>query len=100
MNNLYTKEKYLEIKFCPQHPSIFGILSNRDIQIFRIESQFDFQDEPVLSLVQIVEISQVTTFEWQKQVMAQQKPTLHTLLILAAHKNGKVSLINVQLNLS
>ena len=67
-------EKFQDIKFSKLNPTTLGVLSNRDIQVFSFENQIDsnlFTNRrtesklnSVLKLKQIIEIGQVTTFEW------------------------------------
>lgn len=59
MNKLYHAEKFWDIKSSPLNQNLMGVLSNRDIQIFRFEhDQYKLQQK--------IDIGKVTTFEWQK----------------------------------
>ena len=84
MNKLYHAEKFWDIKSSPLNQNLMGVLSNRDIQIFRFEhDQYKLQQK--------IDIGKVTTFEWQKCASKNQHGQQY---LLAAHQNGKISLIN------
>ena len=89
MDKFYSTQKYQDIKFSPLNQNVLGVFSNRDIQTYRVDSV-------PAKLRQVVEIGQVTTFEWQKCQMkhAMYNQCLRNQYILAAHQNGKISLIN------
>ena len=87
MDQIY--KKYQDIKFSSLNQNTLGVLSNRDIQIYKL----DTAGSERLALQQIVEIGQVTTFEWQKCLSKNQ----HSQYILAAHQNGKISLLNTSI---
>ena len=64
MDNFYStakSQKYQDMKFSTLDPNMLGVVSNRDIQTYRLES-----DSTPAKLKQVVEIGQITTFEWQK----------------------------------
>lgn len=81
-----TPIKHQDLKFSHIHPSTLGVLSNRDIQIFRLESG-------QLRLHEIADIGQITTFEWQR---CASKSQMHQF-VLAAHPNGRISLFQSQI---